>query len=800
MDDLDKKLSDLVEKAQDGSFKVAIQKWTSTKPQQTVVNEMGKILKGNQPKAFLAWLLGLEPHDEALNKYKLKNDIIKQSVQAIQKLVNQNDEQVEKELADQNDIKPTDDKEEAFETEEDNEVVETKSGENVEKIETNDKVEEVNEKIKDDNDQEMTNKATEHKKEQKNPAIDEKETIKSADNEQLKEPLDDPEKSIETNKATNKDVKEASSILMLEKKTASLTMMSTTKDNKHLVEENSKKDHHSVEENGKKDHHLMEENGKKDHHSVEEHGKKDHHSVEENGKKVHHSVEENCKKDHHLVKENKENKKTHPEPEKKKLPSEVSQSDKEKRRLKCEMCNSCYEATKKSTISCGNCKVPAHEDCVKKTLNGCDLKSILGKIGGLNLIWLCSDCNSKCKVVVKKDKLKTTSQSTQTSRSHEKENRSHTKKESKEDKNSQKKDEEKTTEEKVNSIRRKLEKGLESGGSNKKTLELLQSLEKLSDSNTFLAESINLSILTSTKIGWTINDVRKNSTDYDVVELAIRLIKKWKKIVPENYRGNEVEETPKKKKAVKQNDIKSVLTNLPVDKKENTTVSKIKEKDNKIKTKDTDNGSKMKENKPKQKETIKASFFENIKKDVERKEIKKDFEDDEKSVRKTSRNMLLAAVKGDGSRPEDVKKVDFDNLAASIEEAMFGLSKQVNKQYKNLVRSRVFNIKTNPALRNGLLMENISPVRLVTMSSEEMANTNMKNQRDKFSQEGLDRFVKTFGDMALQGNPDLKITDFKIPKYLAPLTAATGSSPTVSGLPSASKVSDITKAGYYSLK
>ncbi len=45
---------------------------------------------------------------------------------------------------------------------------------------------------------------------------------------------------------------------------------------------------------------------------------------------------------------------------------------------------------------------------------------------------------------------------------------------------------------------------------------------------------MNLGILTHTRIGMTVNALRKSSTDNEVISQAKSLIKAWKKFVPEN--------------------------------------------------------------------------------------------------------------------------------------------------------------------------------------------------------------------------------------------------------------------------
>ena len=79
-------------------------------------------------------------------------------------------------------------------------------------------------------------------------------------------------------------------------------------------------------------------------------------------------------------------------------------------------------------------------------------------------------------------------------------------------------------------------------------------------------------------------------------------------------------------------------------------------------------------------------------------------------------------------------------MATSLESEIFGTYKQTNQKYKNQVRSRVFNLKDkkNPGLRQNLLLAVVSPERLAKMTSEEMANDEVKGERERFVKEGID--------------------------------------------------------------
>jgi len=74
----------------------------------------------------------------------------------------------------------------------------------------------------------------------------------------------------------------------------------------------------------------------------------------------------------------------------------------------------------------------------------------------------------------------------------------------------------------VLSIRHQLEKMTEDGEQGQ-ALDLLQRLGEL---------DMNLGILTNTRIGMTVNALRKSSSDDEVISKSKGLIKAWKKFVP----------------------------------------------------------------------------------------------------------------------------------------------------------------------------------------------------------------------------------------------------------------------------
>lgn len=204
-------------------------------------------------------------------------------------------------------------------------------------------------------------------------------------------------------------------------------------------------------------------------------------------------------------------------------------------------------------------------------------------------------------------------------------------------------------------------------------LDLLQALSKL---------EMNLNILTTTRIGMTVNALRKSSKEDEVITLAKSLIKTWKKFVPESAEKKEKKKEEKKEEAEK-------------------------------------NGGKSKEE-------PNASF-------PQRPQATAD------EVRLRCRDMLTKALRGEGELPDGVSK-PCDELAELIEDCLFAKFRGTDTKYKNQIRSRVFNLrdKKNPELRENVLCGVIEPEKFAFMKSDEMASEDIKKQRALFVKQGID--------------------------------------------------------------
>ncbi|XP_051847419.1 transcription elongation factor A protein 1-like isoform X2 [Antechinus flavipes] len=210
----------------------------------------------------------------------------------------------------------------------------------------------------------------------------------------------------------------------------------------------------------------------------------------------------------------------------------------------------------------------------------------------------------------------------------------------------------------------------------------------------------------STKIGISVNTVRKQSTDEEVTSLAKSLIKCWKKLVRE----------PSKTSTKHKKESAPSCQSSPKPGQES--------------------GSSSKENQ--QKEETNAS--DSLVKSFPRAPSTLD------SVRIKCREMLAAALRtGDdyistGANVED--------LGAQIEEAVYQELRNRHIKYKNRVRSRIANLKDakNPNLRKNVLCGNIAPDVFARMTAEEMASDELKEIRKNLTKEAIGRH-----QMALTG-------------------------------------------------
>lgn len=231
-------------------------------------------------------------------------------------------------------------------------------------------------------------------------------------------------------------------------------------------------------------------------------------------------------------------------------------------------------------------------------------------------------------------------------------------------------------EDEVMKIAKRLDK-MASGASDDQAqaLDLLKNLQEL---------PITLEILQRTRIGMTVNSLRKSSSDEEVITLAKVLIKSWKKLLssgtPSSKETPAKEPEPKPSASAKQQQQSAAAS------------------------------------RPNAKQTSFPADTTN-------------------AVRLKCRELLSSALKCE-DMPDGC---DLDGLAAKIEESIYNEFGDTNMKYKNRVRSRVSNLKDsrNPALRLNVLHGAIDPERIARMSADEMASDEMKELRQRFTKESI---------------------------------------------------------------
>ncbi|XP_065142262.1 transcription elongation factor A protein 2 [Paramisgurnus dabryanus] len=209
---------------------------------------------------------------------------------------------------------------------------------------------------------------------------------------------------------------------------------------------------------------------------------------------------------------------------------------------------------------------------------------------------------------------------------------------------------------------------------------------------------MSLETLQSTRIGMSVNAVRKQSSEEEVQTLAKSLIKAWKKLLD----GAEGKSEEKKK------------VGSPLQSSSSKDSPGSSDTSNKPETPKT----------PTTPVTPKFTSFPPTPVTTD-------------SVRTKCRELLVAALQTDG----DYQTIgaDCEHLAAQIEDAIYQEFKSTDIKYKTRLRSRISNLKDqkNPDLRRNVLCGNIAADRIASMTAEEMASAELKEIRKALTKESI---------------------------------------------------------------
>uniref|UniRef100_A0A8C5Y6M4 Transcription elongation factor n=3 Tax=Microcebus murinus TaxID=30608 RepID=A0A8C5Y6M4_MICMU len=210
---------------------------------------------------------------------------------------------------------------------------------------------------------------------------------------------------------------------------------------------------------------------------------------------------------------------------------------------------------------------------------------------------------------------------------------------------------------------------------------------------------MTLELLQSTRIGMSVNAIRKQSTDEEVTSLAKSLIKSWKKLLD----GPSSDKDPEEKK--KESSITS--QNSPEAREESSSSGIVSSRKDETNARDTY-----------------VSSFPRAPSTSD-------------SVRLKCREMLAAALR----TGDDYIAIgaDEEELGSQIEEAIYQEIRNTDMKYKNRVRSRISNLKDakNPNLRKNVLCGSIPPDLFARMTAEEMASDELKEMRKNLTKEAI---------------------------------------------------------------
>ncbi|XP_041648382.1 transcription elongation factor A protein 3 isoform X6 [Cheilinus undulatus] len=289
--------------------------------------------------------------------------------------------------------------------------------------------------------------------------------------------------------------------------------------------------------------------------------------------------------------------------------------------------------------------------------------------------------------------------------------------------------------------------------------------------------NMTLKLLQETRIGMSVNGIRKHCTDEEVVALAKVLIKDWKRLLDSGHSHAD-------KPAEMRNGLDSSKTETSPRSSPSETQSRKDSSDSKpgqpVKRQSTDS-------KPDRRESTdskKSSSPPAKKLTSERREshgsktsqppVRKPSTDSNErkgkidtpkspttptspmspsfssaggplsphlttgdSVRDKCIEMLAAALRTDNDYKDFGSNCD--SMAAEIEDHIYQEIKATDMKYKNRVRSRISNLKDpkNPGLRRNVLAGSIDLRRIASMSAEEMASDELKQLRNVLTQEAI---------------------------------------------------------------
>ncbi|XP_029929274.1 transcription elongation factor A protein 3 isoform X2 [Myripristis murdjan] len=291
--------------------------------------------------------------------------------------------------------------------------------------------------------------------------------------------------------------------------------------------------------------------------------------------------------------------------------------------------------------------------------------------------------------------------------------------------------------------------------------------------------NMTLKLLQETRIGMSVNGIRKHCTDEEVIALAKVLIKDWKRLLDSGHSQNEKPpemkngfdssktagspvHSPSERHSRKDssdskpsNVVKRHSTDSKSDRRESTESKRSSSPSPKKLTGERreSHGSKSSNAAPVQRKPSTDSTDRKGKTDAPKtpttptSPMSPTFSSaggplsprlaTGDSIRDKCIEMLAAALCTDNDYKEF--GANCESMAAEIEHHIYQEIKATDMKYKNRVRSRISNLKDpkNPGLRRNVLAGGIELSRIATMTAEEMASDELKQLRNVLTQEAI---------------------------------------------------------------
>lgn len=251
-------------------------------------------------------------------------------------------------------------------------------------------------------------------------------------------------------------------------------------------------------------------------------------------------------------------------------------------------------------------------------------------------------------------------------------------------------------------------------------IEILESLQK---------QDINEEVIRKTLIGVAVGKLRK-SKNTKISNEASGLVEKWKKLVKPSNNKNNIPSTNaspstiKKETNSKSNGKDSVK--IEKDDKKRKNDKEDSKESLKLVLKKQKNGEYHEESNKKSKKEINSDDEKDKKSSPSVSSKKSRSNDEDSSTRSKIVNLFVEAL-----GTHDDYTLDVQTVASEIEEKLYSMFNSTNQAYKTKFRSLLFNLKNpkNPDLRLSVMQGSVDPVRLCSMTPQEMASEELKLKR-----------------------------------------------------------------------